>query len=175
MWLCSRNHLKIVEKFHFLFILAGPVLAAIAVTTLALVAPKKPYPGSDAEFQFGNIEGPFTMSVIAVSLVITVLCLVTMKNGDGTKSEIENGYKRNSKGSLNMTGFDTDKALDMPSTDKPDISHNETESIPNANNSTAVLRKIKATDIQLVRHKFLLLLLILALLFGKPKILTNEE
>ena len=74
-----------------------------------------------------------------------------------------------------MTGFDTDKALDMPSTDKPDISLNETESIPNGNNSTVVLRKIKATDIQLVRHKFLLLLLILALLFGKPKIFTTEE
>ena len=115
------------------------------------------------------------MSVIAVSLVITVLCLVTMKNGDGTKSLVENGSKRSSKGSLNMTGFDTDKALDMPSTDKPDTSLNGTESTTDANNSTAVPRKRQATDIQLVRHKFLLLLLILALLFGKPKILTNEE
>ena len=142
MWLCSRNHLKIVEKFHFLFILSGPVLAAIAVTALALLAPNPPLPGSDAEFQFRHFEGPFTMSVIVVSLVITVLCLVTMKNGDGSKSESENG----SNETLNIRGFDTEKALDLSSTE------NLTQVLMEQN-----LLKLQTTQQLVIRNKIQLI------------------
>ena len=106
------------------------------------------------------------MSVIAVSLVITVLCLGSMKNGDGSKSESENG----SNETLNIRGFDTEKAFDFSRTDKSDPSFDGTESTEVTNNSKVGQKNQKTADIQVMRHKFLLLLLILSLLIGDTKI-----
>ena len=166
IWLYSRNRLNIVDKLQYLLIFAGPVIAGITVTVLALVAPNPPHPGSDAEFQFGDIEGVFSMTILCFNLLVNVVLLMTMKNGDGSLDNNETNSDRAADNTIATTYQDIDPSLNEP--EVADIEEDMDEKEPNEDviSETAVKKIKQKVDIQLVRHKFLLLLLILSVLIG---------
>ena len=73
--ICS-GHRQLVEKMKILLLLTGPILAGFAITALATTGTMVKDFRTDPMLAFGLTQDYFSLGVLSVSLMVTLVCLV---------------------------------------------------------------------------------------------------
>merc|ERR1711892_193782 len=73
--ICS-GHEKLVEKWKIFLILAGPLIAGMAVTILSTTSSLAENYGEDLMLAFGETQDYVNIGVLSVSMMVTLGCLI---------------------------------------------------------------------------------------------------
>ena len=144
--------------------LSGSILSAITVTTLALMSKHSPHTVPDAQFQFGEFEGYFSISVLGVSSIITIVALGIITQSDTETAKTEIISKVSEMSTINVFGFDMDP--EDTESGYSDTSLDVTKPVHEESKSKSSQKKRHNTHIQLTRHKFLLHVLSVSMITG---------